>query len=242
MRISKLQLLFAAVAVSLGGCAHTSKFACPNPHGVTCMSTQDVYKATNQADEIIGIDPKEARELSSEGKPAGKVLADTPTPVDAEVVSAAPAAPVVIDDRRVIGTRLEGDTLVITGVSTADDRRGATPYVSLSSQAPSRRIEPSSREEAYREPARIMSVYVRPYEDENGDLHLGSYVQSEIEPRKWAVAEKADSGDGYFQLLNPPKTPEKGQDIAAKPAPSNDKPAATAASHQPKEQQDEEAR
>lgn len=173
------------------------------------MSTQDIYKATNSADEIVGIDPKEARELSREGRPAGRVESESAAiPASTSNYTRAPE-PTVIDDRRVIGTRLEGDTLLITGVSTAQDRGMTGEH----SDEPVQSAPYSRAGEAYLEPARVMSVYVRPYEDENGDLHLGSYVKTEIEPRKWAVAEKGSAGDGYFQLLNPPQKAQETADL-----------------------------
>lgn len=37
--------------------------------------------------------------------------------------------------------------------------------------------------------ARVMRVWVAPYEDARGDLHAGSRVYMEIEPKRWAVGD-----------------------------------------------------
>ncbi|WP_081375338.1 TraV family lipoprotein [Xanthomonas vesicatoria] len=62
--------------------------------------------------------------------------------------------------------------------------------------------------EAYRESAKIMRIYVAPWEDEQGDLHMGGIIYSEIEPRKWRVGQRMPDASNTFALL-------KGQAAAA---------------------------
>src|SRR3546814_8784220 len=98
---------FASLAMALlAGCAATggSKFACPNPTGVTCMSPMDVYQATNHADEVKGVDPKEAARLSREGRSAGKVAGAEPAQASDVVSPARDRTHVVSSDRK--STRL----------------------------------------------------------------------------------------------------------------------------------------
>lgn len=41
-----------------------------------------------------------------------------------------------------------------------------------------------------RTPARVMRIWVAPWEDEAGDLHVSGYVYTEIEKRRWMVGER----------------------------------------------------
>lgn len=52
--------------------------------------------------------------------------------------------------------------------------------------------------EPVREPPKVMRIYVFPYEDAKGDLHMPGYVYSEIEPRRWYITDYAKNraGDG----------------------------------------------
>jgi len=45
-----------------------------------------------------------------------------------------------------------------------------------------------------RTPARVLRIWIAPWEDKSGDLHMASLVYSEIEKRRWVVGEKV--GDG----------------------------------------------
>lgn len=45
-----------------------------------------------------------------------------------------------------------------------------------------------------RTPAKVMRIWVAPWEDSNGDLHMASLVYTEIQKRRWIVGEKV--GDG----------------------------------------------
>jgi conjugal transfer pilus assembly protein TraV len=40
---------------------------------------------------------------------------------------------------------------------------------------------------ALRVPARVMRIWIAPWEDSRGDLHAPGYLYTEIEPRRWAL-------------------------------------------------------
>mgnify|MGYP000868547645 CR=1 FL=1 len=198
--------------LALAGCATSkSKFACPHPQGVTCMSATDVYTATNQADEVRGIDPGEARALAREGKSAGEIQARY------QAVVETPDEPlaVVRDHRRVVGATLEGDTLVITGVSDPERRAAPARYAPV---APAPARSAGTLDGAMRVSAQILRIHVRPWEDERGDLHLGGEVLTEITPRRWSVAKPVQPQTNVFSLLEAPQ---------AQPAASPSLPGAT---------------
>jgi conjugal transfer pilus assembly protein TraV len=48
-----------------------------------------------------------------------------------------------------------------------------------------------------RTPAQVMRIWIAPWEDKDGDLHMASLVYSEIEHRRWVVGSKVgDAGLG----------------------------------------------
>lgn len=206
----KKLIALAVFAAAASGCATTNKYACPHPNGVTCMSATDIYKATNNADEVVGVDPKKARELAREGKPAGKVVSPSPA---AEATEQAPATTTLdpAPARAASSVVIEGDTLAL-----AD-----TPPAVTQPLAPA-----VNSTEPYRVPAKIMRIFIRPWEDEKNNLHMGGFVFTEIEPRRWSVAPSAlHVDDRAFELLDAPKMDaaavdaNKGNGAATPPRP-----------------------
>jgi conjugal transfer pilus assembly protein TraV len=54
---------------------------------------------------------------------------------------------------------------------------------------------------------RVMRVWLAPWEDDDGDLVMASYVYSEIAPRRWSVGERGldtVTGSGMTYRLDPP--------------------------------------
>jgi hypothetical protein len=46
---------------------------------------------------------------------------------------------------------------------------------------------------ALRVPARVMRIWIAPWEDSRGDLHAPGYLYTEIEPRRWALGAPAEA-------------------------------------------------
>jgi len=220
----KLTLSIVVAAAALSGCATSgSKYSCPHPNGVTCMAATDVYRATNNADEVVGIDPKEAAKAAREGRSAGKVVSPGPASEGKEIEVPVPGAVPVsgssaqVRARPQLNVAVEGDTLALTDTSlqqAAGMRRAAytpaqqEPYTTLP------QVDVTS--EPYRVPAKIMRIYIKPWEDEAGDLHMGGYIFSEVETRKWTQTNHALKADArVFQLMEAPK-----KDAAQEAAPS----------------------
>jgi len=44
-----------------------------------------------------------------------------------------------------------------------------------------------------RTPARVMRIWIAPWEDSRGDLHAPGYLYTEIEPRHWALDDRDDA-------------------------------------------------
>lgn len=84
-------LLSLLVALMGTGCATTSsRYSCPAPDGVACMSPTEVYRATNSLDSLEGYEaPKNARSAAGRAPSAdtagialaqGSLMLSTPAP------------------------------------------------------------------------------------------------------------------------------------------------------------------
>ena len=45
---------------------------------------------------------------------------------------------------------------------------------------------------ARRLPAKVMRIWIAPWEDSRGDLHAPGYLYTEVEPRRWSVGGPAE--------------------------------------------------
>ncbi|UJJ60576.1 TraV family lipoprotein [Rhodanobacter denitrificans] len=231
--IRNLTLGSLALAL-LAGCAASggSKFACPNPTGVTCMSPMEVYEATNHADEVKGVDPKEAAKLSREGRAAGKVAGAEPaqasvvaSPAHARSQASAPSRAVTTARRPYtkappLALALDGATLAVVAPGTARLATTSTPSLPPASSTAVRprpgvpALGADGSPDAFRQAAKIMRIYLRPWEDDAGDLHMSGFIFTEIEPRKWSVAQRVTDDSGLFRLLGTPGK-DAAQDASA---------------------------
>ena len=152
---------------SLAACAGregSTRPSCPVPDGTRCMSTLDVYEATNSSDHVSS--------STVNGQAVG-VRNDNYRHVET-------MGPVSID----------GDTLSMAPMQYREHglREPSVPLHAL-------------REEPYREPAKVLRIYVPAWEDADGDLHMPGYIYSEVEARRWTVGDKVDESDAMFHLL-----------------------------------------
>lgn len=52
-----------------------------------------------------------------------------------------------------------------------------------------------------RTPARVMRIWVAPWEDRDGDLNVSGYIYTEIEARKWVISEPHNGTENSFDSL-----------------------------------------
>lgn len=62
--------------------------------------------------------------------------------------------------------------------------------------------------EPYRTPARVLRIWIAPWEDETGALHMPGFVYSEIESRRWSVGEPTPDVSPQLTLI--PSTTNEG--------------------------------
>lgn len=195
---SRLFLAAALLSTAVGVAqAREKKFACPLPDKRACISVIDAYKATHNGGKI---------------GPDGKAI------VEEQVVYAPQQIVVAKPVEQVGGTPVQTPQRCCAPVRTAVTVRGetlavASPVVPVAAMVPAAAprqdiVVRTTREEPFRVPAQVMRIFISPWEDEQGDLHMGGYMFSEIAPRKWSVGNRSTaSSEGYrlLTLTHPPR-------------------------------------
>lgn len=170
----KTFLPLLAVATVLSGCATVGSgdFACPGrPAGVRCASAVEVYALTENtdqiaatADEALGDDPRKAAQ-QRDAQAERVAQAETEVNEGAQPVDLrqrTPTTPVPEMPRDTYdGQLLQAST-------------GRAPIVPL-----------VHKPIPVRTPAQVMRVWIAPWEDAKGVLHVGGYHFVEIEARRW---------------------------------------------------------
>lgn len=181
--VTMLVALLLATPPSLAWGRSKTQPTCPVPNGVACMSTMEVYRATNGADKVTS---------RAQGQVDSAPLPPPPAPVQATL--SRPKGPVAYRPAAYAQLQVQGDALVISNGDPV---------------APAPAPAPVAAPEPYRVPAQVMQIYVAPWQDEQGDLHLPERVVTEIEPRRWALGAPAPDAGTSFHLLELPSVAAK---------------------------------
>lgn len=188
-------MVLAGLGISQSGQVMAAKYACPVEKGAKCMSTAKVYEATNASADING--------GKNEDLPPPPVPAQ-PKQTTTTTTSNAARGTMVFVPAEAAALTVKGDSLSVVN----PDRKvlqttTVLPNPAIASEVPKTTITTNGYE-PFREPAKIMQVYVAAWQDEYGDLHLSERIVTEIVPRKWSIGVKeAGSGDN-FRLLEFP--------------------------------------
>jgi conjugal transfer pilus assembly protein TraV len=171
MKFSKVALVLFSIS-AMSGCAGLGvgepEFACKGyPDGLRCMSSQDVYKLSDRSTYKEDI----ARVSAAQGGDPEKGI-----------------------------NRLPGDKGHVEGEEEfTDEEMSETKEVEvrggLRKEISDRYIpqvvpRPTKETIPLRTPAKVMRIYVAPWESSTGDLNVPSYVYTEIEPRRWMIGNK----------------------------------------------------
>lgn len=158
----------AAAVAGLSGCAvGNGDFSCPGrPQGVRCASAVEVYNLTGDTDVIaataadaIGSDPSGAAEARAPQTRREQAATRDATGQAPMTVPGAP--PATVDEGQVVR------------VSTSGAPVGRLPLV--------------DRPTPVRTPAQVMRVWLAPWEDTRGVLHIGGYHFIEVVGRRWTI-------------------------------------------------------
>ncbi len=171
MNISRGALVLCSISM-VSGCAGLGvgepEFACKGyPDGLRCMSSQDVYKLSDRSTYKEDI----ARVAATQGGDPEKGINRLPgdkgyVEGDEEFTDEETSEPKEVEAR--VGLR----------------REILDPYIPQVVPRPTKETIP------LRTPAKVMRIYVAPWESNTGDLNVPSYVYTEIEPRRWMIGNK----------------------------------------------------
>lgn len=154
--------LVSAALLALTGCASSGKFACSAPDGVSCYSTPQIYRMTDDAASLQASSVEAGRKSRSRGA-RGKVATHQ------------------------VGAT--GDALALS--APVQNPRGSVQPAALSlggqPGAATGLMPVGGSEVIARVPARVMRIWVAPWTDSAGDLHMPGYVYSEIAGRRWSI-------------------------------------------------------
>lgn len=162
---------FLAIGLLLTGCMTTGEFSCAHGQSAPgCYSTSQVYEMTNgpaaspsvpyqQQDEPGWLEHRkqERYERSLPHPPAHQIATH-----DGALVLAAPPTPQV----------------------------GAVePALALGGSVPAalEHLPVGGSAHVARSPAQVMRIWIAPWTDDAGDLHMPGYVYSEIKSRRWSI-------------------------------------------------------
>lgn len=154
-----LSIAPAVLVLSLSGCMTSGKFSCASPDGVSCMSTQQVYEYTNGA-PVSAVTPAVEDRRASRVREPGKVAAHH------------------------VGAT--GDALTLSAPIQPAGGSFREAALSLGEYAPSM-IPVAEGAPVALVPASVMRIWVAPWTDATGDLHMPGYVYSEVAERRWSV-------------------------------------------------------
>lgn len=170
--------VLAVVPLLLAGCASAvpgdSSFGCRGyPDGVSCVSARDVYALTNSRDRVTNDDI-----AASQEDPQTTGTTEPTAPISAPPAGTPPA-----------GIR-----------PPATSRPAVGPLWPASVQPDGYRADEVI---PLRTPARVLRIWMAPWEDSNGNLMLSGYVYTEVEPRRWQVGGTAAQGPRQLQPVQP---------------------------------------
>jgi len=194
MHVANISILLLIAAASTNVEARGRKFSCPLPDKRACMSASEVYAATHDGAQLDANGESSAVYVEVPAPPMPRppeVIAGTPVPVPNRCCDPVKTAVTV-----------KGDTLAVAS-PVAIPVHGTTAPTLMPASNRQELVVRTNKTEPFRVPAQVMRIFISPWEDESGDLHMGGYVFSEIAPRKWTVASsQAATHEGYRLLTS----------------------------------------
>ena len=202
-----LALPLLLLATACGAVPGTDSYSCGGlPVGVSCISARDTYTLTDGGKPVVAMAGKATAldaPLAAQGQAPTQATA-------AEVMPSAPApsAP---------GSAIADPAGLPPGFATIALRpedAGAPDVIPL------------------RTPAVVLRIWMAPWEDTDGRLHVPGYTYAEIEPRRWSIGQDEPTGGKRLQPLRTtppaqaPAPPSQIQDnppmveVGAGPAPT----------------------
>ena len=187
------------LATACGAVPGTDSYSCGGlPIGVSCISARDTYKLTDGGKPVVAMAGK-ATALDAPPAAQGQVSAQA-TAAEVLPPASAPSAP---------GPGTANPAGLPPGFATIALRpedAGAPDVIPL------------------RTPAVVLRIWMAPWEDTDGRLHVPGYTYAEIEPRRWSIGQDEPTGG---RRLQPLRTAPPAQAAPPAPAPQDNASSAT---------------
>lgn len=194
-----LFLSITACTLLLSGCSSLfiigeEESVCPGlPKGVLCKGPREITQMTDSQESLTQYIADEEDKARAAEKAEGDwydALLPWTWLEDDEVA-------IVVDNRPVLMEHAKGEVVYVNSKGEARSTNKlptsaaeAIRYSKHIGGAQAMGIAPNTR--AVLEPAKVMRVYISPYEDAKGNLHMPGYMFVEVQKRRWSVGEKAN--------------------------------------------------
>lgn len=200
MHVRRASAAAAAIGAALlaSGCSSLQvgedEFACTGmPDSVFCRSAREVYEATNDGAVPSPMRPQDDSAGADCAACASGEAAQRPEAAEApcgETIEASAQSPADSAPDRVLGASTE---------ASAEGEANRRSEANREAQEARAALESARR--PVRTAARVMRIWVAPYEDARGDLHAPGFVYTEIEPRRWAYGAAFETDERLFEPL-----------------------------------------
>lgn len=190
---SRLVTVIALASIT-SGCAvlnpsgGASDFSCPGmPQGVVCKSPMAVYNSTNDAVPTSEHDAPVIFNGDGSITDMGSAKSARAPEPTAPPINFAPAGGTYVSP--VGGRAVQNPPTLDPG--SRDPEQFLRDMDSAKQKAKTAVATPYL---PVRSPATVMRIWIAPWIDKNDDLHLPSYLYTEVEPRKWSIGTVPNIG------------------------------------------------
>ena len=204
---------------SLTGLNANDDFSCPMRPGVQCRSLSDTYQDSvlrrtpdhQEKDRAIEVSSLNA---NTPNPPLGSAVTTTDgTPVPAEAVVSKPMATVATDKNpnQLAKHNAEQPTVETTPLGVTKPKQKARPVLRPMSHTPAR------------VPEVIVTIWMAPWTDDEGDFHEGEKIHARAFDARWASARRrADLADNRRAVVQLPYTAIERRPLVDDAQPSTD--------------------
>lgn len=188
-RSSPVRSVLALLALTLLGACGTgvavpgsSEYSCAGrPEGVVCRSTRDIYALTEARDRVHEADLVQ---------PVGEGAGGRPIRVDADgVASPAAAAGAPAASAAAVAPPREG--VIAMAPPAPVPVSDPLAFASLRARGPQR------------QDARVVRIWIAPWQDQRGDLRMPGHVYAEVHPRSWSFGGQPPEAPASNLLMTP---------------------------------------
>ena len=162
------------LTTACGAVPGTDSYSCGGlPVGVSCISARDTYKLTDGGKPVVAMAGKAT---ALDAPPAAQSQATAPAAAGTAPIAASPAPGPAMGNPAGLPPGFET-------IALRPEDAGAPDVIPL------------------RTPAVVLRIWMAPWEDTDGRLHVPGYTYAEIEPRRWTIGQDEPTRGRRLQPL-----------------------------------------